>query len=82
MTAEVTATCVPADNIYSCSSLSGLGFQSHLIDGLSGIFSVTPCDARRAEIIRRVSIGYNDLLVRADHPTVSSHRYRGQHVVT
>lgn len=68
-----------ADHIYSCLYVDLFmtqwlgGFQSHLIDGPSRIFSVTPCDARRLEVLRRHSICYNDLLMRADHPTISGH---------
>ena len=63
--------------------ISESSFKSYLIvlGGLR-VFSVMPHDSGRIEIFRGHSVCYDDLLMCTDHPTVSSHRYGRQHVVT
>lgn len=58
------------------------GFESNLIDGVAGIFSVMPRDSGRLEIRGRNCIHNDDPLVCLDHPAVPSHRDCCQHVVT
>lgn len=75
--AQSFSSCLCTDLLFK----QRLSSESHLTGGLCRLFSVAPSDASRVETLRRHGVCYDDLLVRADHPTVPRHRYGGQHVV-
>lgn len=66
-------TCAHSQPVTTCTlHLSHLSL-SHLIDDVSGVFSVTPRDAGGLEIPGRNRVHNDDPLVRLDHPAVPSH---------